>query len=159
MRTREPPSGTGGARVSKRLPAQLGHLEQFPPEWNLREPKHINMGQTDKGFVRVERGHMGQGGFEVGSDLEAHASQLDGLTDQLNQAVDAARQVSMPTDAYGILCQPFRVLLDPVEQYGINALQDAVTAMESVADKVRKTAQAYQDNDSGVGTTLKQYEA
>ncbi|HKS45005.1 MAG TPA: type VII secretion target [Amycolatopsis sp.] len=102
---------------------------------------------------------MGQGGFEVGSDLEAHASQLDGLTDQLNQAVDAARQVSMPTDAYGILCQPFRVLLDPVEQYGINALQDAVTAMESVADKVRKTAQAYQDNDSGVGTTLKQYEA
>jgi Excreted virulence factor EspC, type VII ESX diderm len=102
---------------------------------------------------------MGQGGFEVGSDLEAHASQLDGFTDQLRQAVDAAQQVSMPTDAYGILCQPFRMLLDPVEQYGINALNDAVSAMESVADKVRQTAQAYTDSDSGVGTTLKQYEA
>ncbi|WP_199433278.1 type VII secretion target [Qaidamihabitans albus] len=98
---------------------------------------------------------MAQGGFEVGTDLDAHAGQLDGCTDQLRQAVDAARQVSMPTDAYGILCQPFRMLLDPVEQYGIDALNEAVSAMESAAGKVRKAAQHYQSTEDDITSTLR----
>ncbi|MFC4003902.1 type VII secretion target [Prauserella oleivorans] len=98
---------------------------------------------------------MTQGGFEVGADLDAHAGQLDGCTDQLRQAVDAARQVSMPTDAYGILCQPFRMLLDPVEQFGIDALSEAVTAMQATADKVRKAADSYRTTEEGYTDALK----
>lgn len=90
---------------------------------------------------------MPEGGFEVGADLDAHATQLDGLVDQLQQAVDAAREVSMPTDAYGILCQPFRMLLDPVEQGGIDALTESVSAMQATADKVRKAAEAYRTTE------------
>ena len=56
---------------------------------------------------------------ELSTDLTVHAKQLDAIGDGLQQAVDAANQVSMPTDAYGILCQPFRMMLDPVEQYGV----------------------------------------
>ncbi|MEC3979851.1 type VII secretion target [Amycolatopsis sp. H20-H5] len=98
---------------------------------------------------------MTAAGFEVGADLTAHAGQLDGVTDALRQAVDAANQVSMPTDAYGILCQPFRALLDPVEEYGLNALKEAVSAMESAAGKVRTAAQAYQGVDNDFAAQMK----
>jgi hypothetical protein len=94
-------------------------------------------------------------GFEVGTDLTAHAGQLDGVTDSLRQAVDAANQVSMPTDAYGILCQPFRMMLDPVEEFGINALKEAVSAMESAAGKVRQAAEAYQGVDEDFASQMK----
>ncbi len=93
---------------------------------------------------------MSQGGFELDSDLDAHASQLDGCTEQLQQAVEAARAVSMPTDAYGILCQPFRMMLDPVEQYGIDALTESVSAMRATADKVRKAAETYRSTEDEV---------
>jgi hypothetical protein len=89
-------------------------------------------------------------GFElVGAELSGHAGKLDGFTDRLRQAVGAAQQVSMPTDAYGILCQPFRALLDPVERYGVDALNKAVDAMEAVAKGVRDTAQAYEGTEDG----------
>ncbi|WP_033293751.1 type VII secretion target [Amycolatopsis jejuensis] len=86
---------------------------------------------------------MAPRGYEIGGDLESHARQLDGIGDGLKQAVDAANQVSMPTGAYGILCQPFRMMLDPVEEYGITALQNTVTAMDAQAKKVRDAAKAY----------------
>jgi hypothetical protein len=97
---------------------------------------------------------MATGGFEIGADLDAHARQLDGVTDSLRQAVDAANQVSMPTDAYGILCQPFRMLLDPVEQFGIDALTKAVEAMDSVATDVRTAAKSYQGAEDDITGTL-----
>jgi hypothetical protein len=85
-------------------------------------------------------------GFElISGSLEEHGGQLDGLVDRLRQAVDAAHQVSMPTDAYGIICQPFRMLLDPVEQYGITALTKAVEAMAATAKGIRDTAKTYQE--------------
>ncbi|TVT44740.1 ESX-1 secretion-associated protein [Amycolatopsis rhizosphaerae] len=92
--------------------------------------------------------------LELSTDLTAHAQQLDAIGDGLQQAVDAANQVSMPTDAYGILCQPFRMLLDPVEQYGIDALQKAVEAMTAVSGNVREAAAAYDEYESGVADGL-----
>ncbi|HWD01214.1 MAG TPA: type VII secretion target [Amycolatopsis sp.] len=97
---------------------------------------------------------MAPKGYEVGSDLEVHARQLDGISADLQQAVDAANQVSMPTDAYGILCQPFRMMLDPVEEFGLNALKNTVTAMDAQAQKVRNAAQAYRDTQSGASDSL-----
>ncbi|MFI5610634.1 type VII secretion target [Amycolatopsis sp. NPDC051903] len=97
---------------------------------------------------------MAPKGYEVGSDLESHARQLDGISDGLQQAVDAANQVSMPTDAYGILCQPFRMMLDPVEEFGLNALKITVTAMDAQAEKVRSAAKAYEDLETGAKNNL-----
>lgn len=99
---------------------------------------------------------MTSGGFHVTSDvLEAHAKALEGLHGRLQGAVDAANTVSMPTDAYGIICQPFRMLLDPVEQWGMNALKGVAEAMDSTAKKISETAKHYQDVEDQIAKTMK----
>ncbi|MCI2416236.1 YbaB/EbfC family nucleoid-associated protein [Saccharopolyspora sp. K220] len=47
------------------------------------------------------------------------------LVDQLNVAVDAS-QVTMNNDACGTLCQPFALLLQPIEQHGVDTLRKSV---------------------------------
>jgi uncharacterized protein YukE len=99
---------------------------------------------------------MTASGFNVTSDvLEAHAKALEGLHGRLQGAVDAANTVSMPTDAYGIICQPFRMLLDPVEQWGINALKGVAEAMDSTAKKISETAKDYQAVEDQITKTMK----
>jgi hypothetical protein len=94
-------------------------------------------------------------GFRIGVDLTAHAQQLQGVMDALNQAVDAARTVSMPTDAYGILCQPFRMMLDPVEKWGIDALEQAVEATQTASEQVNDIAKEYQGVESDSADTFR----
>ena len=85
------------------------------------------------------------GSFElVPEELRAHASRLDGIRDRLSTALDAARTVSLPTGAYGVICQFFPPMVDPVEQMGMDAIAEAVTAMQSTADEVRETARTYE---------------
>ena len=99
---------------------------------------------------------MTSGGFHVTSDvLEAHAKALEGLHGRLQGAVDAANTVSMPTDAYGIICQPFRMLLDPVENWGMDALKGIAEAMDSTAKRVTETAKHYQAVEDQIANTLK----
>lgn len=98
---------------------------------------------------------MAPKGYELGADLDAHAKQIDGIADSLKGAVDAAQQVSMPTDAYGILCQPFRMMLDPVEQFGIDSLNKAVEAATAVANNVRSASNAYQAQDENFAAEFK----
>ena len=99
---------------------------------------------------------MTAGGFNVTSDvLEAHAKALEGLHGRLQGAVDAANTVSMPTDAYGIICQPFRMLLDPVENWGMDALKGVAEAMDATAKKVTETAKQYQAVEDQIAQTMK----
>ncbi|ANZ34730.1 hypothetical protein BBK82_00185 [Lentzea guizhouensis] len=79
----------------------------------------------------------------VPEELRAHAARLDGIRDRLSTALDAARTVSLPTDAYGQICQFFPPMVDPVEQMGMDAIGAAVTAVEETATGVRETAKAY----------------
>jgi len=86
------------------------------------------------------------GDFEIVTDaLSDHAGKLDGLVSRLRTALDAARQVTMNDDAYGIICRPFAALLNPVEQRGADAVQGAVEAMEATATGVRNTVTTYQE--------------
>nr|WP_218888701.1 ESX-1 secretion-associated protein [Saccharopolyspora hordei] len=80
-------------------------------------------------------------------NLRTHASKVEGVVDQLNVAVDASRQVTLDNEAYGILCQPFAMMIDMVEQNGVQALQKAVEAMQQVAQEVRAAAEDYQAVD------------
>ncbi|MEU0883550.1 type VII secretion target [Lentzea sp. NPDC005914] len=99
---------------------------------------------------------MTAGGFNVTSDvLEAHAKALEGLHGRLQGAVDAANTVSMPTDAYGIICQPFRMLLDPVENWGLQALKGAAEAMDATGKRVAETAKHYQAVEDQILQTMK----
>jgi len=92
-------------------------------------------------------------GYDVlTSELQTHAARVDGLTDRLRTAVDAARQVTMNDSAYGVICQPFAMLLQPFEQMGVNALNQAVTTVQETAGKVRDTARDY-DTTEGTEAT------
>lgn len=91
---------------------------------------------------------MSGGGFElVPEELRAHASRLDGIRDRLSTALDAARTVSLPTGAYGVICQFFPPMVDPIEQMGMDGIGEAVTAMEATAGEVRDTAKDYEAVD------------
>ncbi|GLZ37562.1 type VII secretion target [Actinokineospora sp. NBRC 105648] len=82
------------------------------------------------------------------TELDAHASHVDGVADQLNTALSAATAVALPTGAYGVICQFFPPLLDPVEQYGIDAITESVTAMTDNAAGIRGNAENYRTMES-----------
>ncbi len=86
--------------------------------------------------------------FEVvPGEVREHAQQVQGQGDVLAQALDAARQVSMPSDAYGVLCQPFAMMLDPLEKWGVDALSQAAEALESMSESLKATAEVYEQVD------------
>ena len=88
------------------------------------------------------------GGYQESHEvLRKHGGTVHGLTDRLQGALDAARLVSMPADAYGILCQPFARLLNPLEDAGLDVLDGGVEAMDSAAVELADTPDVYQRVD------------
>jgi hypothetical protein len=67
----------------------------------------------------------------------------------LQQALDAARTVSLPGDAYGVICQFFPPLIDPVEADGMDTLSAGVDAVARAIDGVGTTAAEYQRVEDG----------
>ncbi|QRP49256.1 ESX-1 secretion-associated protein [Amycolatopsis sp. FDAARGOS 1241] len=86
-------------------------------------------------------------GFEVEPDeLVAHASHLDGLTDRLNNAVQAA-DYALSDDAYGLLCAFLPPIVNPTGQQAKDTVSAAAEGMQTTADNVRTAAQGYRDRD------------
>jgi len=84
------------------------------------------------------------GGYEVVVDaLVGHATSLGRVHDQLATALDAAAQVSMPRDAYGVICQFFPPMIDPIEQSGVDALATSVESVNDTITAVNDTARDY----------------
>ncbi|HEU0079575.1 MAG TPA: type VII secretion target [Longimicrobiaceae bacterium] len=84
------------------------------------------------------------GGYEVITEaLVTHATSLGRIADQLGTALDAANTVSMPRDAYGVICQFFPPMIDPIEQAGVSAIQQGVTSMNESVTAVNTTAREY----------------
>lgn len=84
------------------------------------------------------------GGYEVVTEaLVAHATSLGRIADQLSTALDAANTVSMPRDAYGVICQFFPPMIDPIEQAGVTAIQQSVSSMNDTVTAVQNTARDY----------------
>jgi hypothetical protein len=91
--------------------------------------------------------------FEVvPEDLIAHASHLDGLSDRLGTAADAARTVSMSDSAYGLICQFVPPFVNPMEQKAMEAIDAAGEAVRTSSTNVRSTATSYQDTDTAHAT-------
>lgn len=98
--------------------------------------------------------------FEVLTDeLAAHVGRVDALTDRLRTAVDAANTVTMNNDAYGVVCQPFALLLQPFEELGVRTLRQAADAFVDTAKKVLDTAQGYVSTDSAQEAAFRSYES
>jgi hypothetical protein len=83
-------------------------------------------------------------GYDVVIDaLVGHSIQLGKLHDQLALAVQAAQTVSMPRDAYGVICQFFPPMIDPLEQRGVDALSAAAESMTNTSVAIGNTARVY----------------
>lgn len=99
-------------------------------------------------------------GFEVlGGELSSHAGKVDGLTDRLRTAVDAANTVTMDNSAYGVVCQPFALLLQPFEELGVRTLRESAEALADTARKVRDTVRDYDTTEAGEAARHESIEA
>ncbi len=81
--------------------------------------------------------------------LAAHCTELEAVRSALAQALDAARTVSLPGDAYGVICQFFPPLIDPVKAEGMDTLSAGVDAVARAIDGVGTTAAEYQRVEDG----------
>jgi hypothetical protein len=89
------------------------------------------------------------GGFDVlEGELRRHAGKVDALTDRLGDAADAANTVTMNDSAYGVICRPFALMLQPFEEMGVRTLRQAAETLADTARKVRDTVQSYETTDS-----------
>jgi hypothetical protein len=61
----------------------------------------------------------------------------------------------MDNSAYGVICQPFAMMLDPFEQMGVRALQAASDSINGTAGKVRDAASAYQAQEDATADAIK----
>jgi hypothetical protein len=94
-------------------------------------------------------------GYDVlTEELRTHAGKVDGFVDRLRTAADAANQVTMNNDAFGVLCQPFAMLLQPFEEMGSNAVSQAVQTVTDTAGKLRDTAGSYDTTDTAEAQTF-----
>jgi hypothetical protein len=87
-------------------------------------------------------------GFAVDPDqLTTHRNHVNRSLDQVREALSAAERVSMPTEAYGRICQFFPPKLDPAESKGIEALRAAVEGLSNVATSLDGAARTYDNRE------------
>lgn len=87
--------------------------------------------------------------------IRTHATSIESLAGPIAQAVDAAKAVSAPSDAFGKLCAFLPPLfVDSVETDGITALETAHTAVVEDATKLRATADGFTTTDDAAAAAL-----
>src|SRR5437879_2345049 len=96
----------------------------------------------------------GQGYVVLTDELGTHAGKVHTLAHRLQTAFAAAQHVFMDNSAYGVICQPFALLLDPFEQMGVQALRQAQESVADTAGKVREAVRSYQGQDQEAGQTI-----
>lgn len=83
-------------------------------------------------------------GYEVVADeLRGHADRLRGVEDQLTQAVDAARQVSLSGSAYGKTCSMLPPMMVFIANAGVASLTEVAGSVAETIAGVRRTAADY----------------
>ncbi|NJC70962.1 ESX-1 secretion-associated protein [Planosporangium thailandense] len=100
---------------------------------------------------------MPGGQFEVVADaLRQHANAVEAIADHIETARAAGAQVRLGRGAYGMLpvCQMISMLLDPIQQRGVDALAAARDALHGSADAVRTAATRYDATDAAARARL-----
>jgi len=89
------------------------------------------------------------GGYQaLTGEIGALAGRVEGLSERLRAAADAARTVAMNDSAYGVVCQPFAMLLQPFEDMGVEALVKAADTVADNAAGLRDTSRAYDQRET-----------
>ncbi len=87
---------------------------------------------------------MNQGYRVLVDELRGHADRLRGVEDQLAQAVDAARQVSLSGEAYGKICTMLPPMMVFISNAGVQSLTDVARSIGETVETVRRTAADYE---------------
>ncbi|MBP2327986.1 uncharacterized protein YukE [Kibdelosporangium banguiense] len=90
--------------------------------------------------------------------LVSHARTLTGLVGELRAALDAARSVSLSSDAYGETARPAAVKLESAAQDGQAAIKAGVDAVDRTGAKLRDSAAAYENRDSAEAARMARVE-
>lgn len=93
-------------------------------------------------------------GSGVLSDLRLDDRVLTWSADSVDQARAAGATAKLGRDAYGKLCPLVPTLIDPVQQLGIDALQEAVTTLQDTADRLRTAAGEYTGSDQSASDSF-----
>ena len=83
-----------------------------------------------------------------------HAKKVDRISDRLAEAVDAAREMGLPTDSYGAYCQILPMMLNPLQHLAATALDSSADRLRSTATGIRATAVDYADIDDANAMAL-----
>jgi hypothetical protein len=86
--------------------------------------------------------------------LREHAKKVDDLAERLVRAVDAAREMSLPTDAYGVYCQGLPMMLNPLQDLGSAALDSSANSLSTTAANVRAATVDYAEVDDANAMAL-----
>lgn len=78
--------------------------------------------------------------------LTGHTLGLQSVAEALQQALEAAGQVSLPEDAYGQICQFVPPMINPVEEDGV-AIASSVRAVQATMSGLGRSAETYQATD------------
>ncbi|GII22659.1 type VII secretion target [Planosporangium mesophilum] len=73
--------------------------------------------------------------------VQHHAGVVEQVSEAVETARSAVREVTMDTQAYGVLCQFLPALLTPVFDLGVDALHSSVDALRETAAKLRTAAE------------------
>lgn len=96
-------------------------------------------------------------GFEVDPDqVSAHANTVRGFADRASTATDAGSQLASMDEAYGILCQPFGMMLNSPQQRGTETLAKTEQATTRLAEDLNAAARQYQEMEDKVTDILRQ---
>ncbi|MBT8224134.1 MAG: ESX-1 secretion-associated protein [Dactylosporangium sp.] len=88
------------------------------------------------------------------AELRAHAGTLDEIAVAVDQARAAGATVVLGREAYGKLCFQVSLLMGPIQQIGVDALHEAVTALQSTADRLRTVGENYVSSDEHVAADI-----
>jgi hypothetical protein len=81
--------------------------------------------------------------------VRRHAATVDAIGADVDQARGAAGEVTMDTQAYGILCQFLPALLMPVFAVAASSLDGSADALHETAADLRATAGQMDATDQG----------
>ena len=88
-----------------------------------------------------------------------HAGTVDAVADAVSTARSAVHEVTMDTQAYGLLCQFLPALLSPVFGLALDALHESIGSLQETADKLRMAASNTEVTDTERGTAIAQIPA
>ena len=72
--------------------------------------------------------------------VRRHAGEVGQVAEAMQTAQSAVHEVSMDSQAYGVLCQFLPALLSPVFDLGVDALRGSVEALHETAAGLRGAA-------------------